>query len=220
MARTITVKGSGRAKVKADQIEIALLLEAKDKNYSKAIAESTDQVGKVRTAIIVAGFEETDLKNETFNVRSEYKHVQDKEGHYEQVFDGYLVEQSMRLAFDLDAERLAKVLAALGACKVNPQLHLKFTVKDPQAVSDDLLKAAASDAHHKAKVLCESAKVKLGQLQSIDYHFDEDALYSRTNFQMDMEAAPLMAKAVADEAIAPADISVDDAVTIVWEINS
>jgi len=51
MARTITVKGIGKASVKPDQVEIRFSLEAKDKNYDKAMTLAAEQISRISTAL-------------------------------------------------------------------------------------------------------------------------------------------------------------------------
>ena len=50
MARTITVKGVGKATVKPDQVVIRMSFEAKDKSYDQAMALAAQQAADLKQA--------------------------------------------------------------------------------------------------------------------------------------------------------------------------
>ena len=82
MARTITVKGVGKATVKPDQVVIRMSFEAKDKNYDQAMALAAEQVADLKRAFIDAGFEKDALKTTDFNIRTDYDRVKDRNQNY------------------------------------------------------------------------------------------------------------------------------------------
>ena len=98
-------------------------------------------------------------------------------------------------------------------------MNIRFTVKDPSAISEELLRAATKNARQKAEILCEASGVKLGELKSIDYNWGEINVYSNTRNDMDDEclAMPMMRGASID--FEPDDIEAGDTVTFVWEIE-
>ena len=78
MARTITVKGVGKAMVKPDQVVIRMSFEAKDKSYDRAMSLAAEQVADLKRAFIDAGFEKDALKTTDFNIRTDYDRVKDR----------------------------------------------------------------------------------------------------------------------------------------------
>ena len=139
MTRTITVKGIGSTSVKPDQVVLTLSLESKDLDYRKAMSVASKQSGQLHQSIEMVGFDIESLKTSNFNVRTSYERIKDKADNYKNVFDGYVVEHSLKLAFDLEAQRLAEVLSTISACHASPDINIAFTVKYPSEVHDLLL---------------------------------------------------------------------------------
>lgn len=218
MTRTITVKGVGSVSVKPDQVVLTLSLEAKDLNYDKAMSIASKQIGQLDQAIIMIGFEKESLKTTNFNVKTSYEHVKDKIGNYKSVFDGYIVEHSLKLAFDFETRRLAEVLSAIGTCPARPEMNIAFTIKNPSEVHELLLRDAARNAREKAEVLSDASGVKMGQLLTVDYNWCDINVFSRTRFQDDTLMSPIMAGESFKADIEPEDIDVNDTATFVWEI--
>lgn len=75
-------------------------------------------------------------------------------------------------------------MAAIAHCLAQPELSIAFTVKDPTAVNEALLREATVNAKKKAELLCEASGVKLGQLLTIDYNWDELNIFSNTRYDM------------------------------------
>ena len=100
-----------------------------------------------------------------------------------------------------------------------PEISIRFTVKDPSAVNEELLRSAAENAKKKAELLCSASGVKLGDLVNIDYNWGELSIYSRTNYEMDMDCMKACAVDSYSLDIEPDDIDATDTVTFVWEIQ-
>lgn len=217
--KTITVKGVGAISVHPDQTVIHLELKNKKRRYEAAMEDSAKQIAELSSALAGLGFEKTDLKTTTFDVDTSYEGVKDRNGNYKRIFDGYEVSQRLKLEFPLDVSRLGQVLAAIAACEANPELSIAFTVKEPSAVSEELLRAATVNAREKARILCESADVRLGELLQVDYHWEELSLYSHTTYEMnDRCFSDAPCAGIGDMAFEPDDIDVRDTVTFVWAI--
>ena len=216
--KTITVKGIGKVSVAPDLIAVAMRLETEDKDYDKTMDSAAEKIEALNKSLEEVGFEKKSVKTTNFNVQTDYESVRDKNGNYKSVFKGYVCNHGLRVEFDFDTKRLAKVLAALSACLVKPEFSVSFTVKDPSAVSAELLKSAAQNAKEKAEILCSASGVKLGDLVSVDYNWGELNVHSNTDYKL---AGRRMMKAEACMAnidIEPEDIRLNDTATFVWEI--
>lgn len=218
MARTITVKGVGAVSAKPDLIIITMTLGNTQKDYESALEFSAKQIQKICSALVQIGFDKTDLKTTDFNVRTSYDSVKDRQGNYKSVFEGYECSHRLKLEFDLDNSLLGKVLSAIASCSANPVLSIAFSIKEPSAVSAELLKSATVNAKAKAEILCESSGVKLGSLLSIDYNWGELNIYSPTNYDMEDKLMPMDCSAISGMNFEPDDIDVRDTATFVWEI--
>lgn len=217
MNKTITVKGIGNVTARPDYVVISMGLESMNKEYEKAMELAAKNIGLLTDTLVDSGFEKEALKTTNFNVRTDYDSVRKKDGSYESVFRGYVVSHNLKVEFDFETDRPSKALSAIGSCLAHPQMSIAFTVKDPTAINEEMLRAATANARRKAEILCEAAEKKLGDLLSIEYNWGELNIYSNTRYEMaeDCLAAPMMAKSIAFE---PDDINVSDTATFVWEI--
>lgn len=217
MERTVTVQGTGRVSAAPDLIEIPLSLSAADPDYEAAAAQSEAQLTALRAALAPLGFAEADLPTVNYRVSTEYESVPDERGVYHSRFAGYRCDHELKLAFDLDMDRLSAVLTALSACSAKPQFSIRFTVRDPDAVYAGLLRSAAENARAKAEVLCAASGAKLGELLHIRYGRNEEAVSSRTNVMFACDEAAPRAKGLMN--FQPEDIRLSDTATFIWALR-
>ncbi len=218
MSRTITVKGMGKVTAAPDLVVISMNLEAREKEYEKALALAAEKIEALNAALEKIGFEKKSVKTTDFNVRTVYDRVQDKNG-YKNVFGGYACSHRLKVEFDFDTKRLAQTLSAISGCLAQPELSIAFTVKDPTAVSRKLLQSATKNAREKAQILCEAAGVTLGELLNIDYNWGEINVVSHTNYMIENRCMAMPMGGLADMELQPDDINVSDTATFVWEIK-
>ncbi len=219
MERRIAVKSTGRATAKPDLVVISMTVQATELDYAGTVAEGARKTEAVKEALLPLGFRKEDVKTTNYNVSTRYESEQDEHGVFRQRFAGYDCVHSLSLEFPMDSARLSAVVCALAESDAAPQFHIRFTVKDPDAVIERVLQDAAKRAAEKAEILCAAAGVRLGMLVGVEYGSRGAELYSQT------ECAPMlrMAKAsangaVADMDIVPEDIRTEETATFVWEI--
>lgn len=182
MARTITVKGIGKVTAKPDLVILNLTLDSRNIIYDKAMTKASERIQKLSEALYRIGFAEGSIKTSDFNVRSINKQVRDSNGNYASKFDGYEVTHSLRIQFDMDMKLLSSVLATISSCEADPRLAISFTVKDKDAINEEMLRQAATNAKSKATILCSASGVKMGELVLIDYNWSEIDIYSNTRY--------------------------------------
>lgn len=213
----ITVKGVGTVKTKPDCVIILLSLNVVDKDYTAAVNKANEKIEKLQSALSAECYAKDDLKTLNFNVSTEYDYVQ-KNGRNERVFRGYNCSYSLKLGFDFTAKTLANTLTAIANSGADAEFSIRFTVKEPEKVSEALLASATENARKKAEILCKASGKVLGELVSIDYNWSEISVYSDSNYAL--AAAPRMMKAEACvPEFTPDDINSSDSVAFVWEIN-
>ena len=222
--KTITVKGVGKASAPVDTVELSFHLFAKNKNYDKALDAADKKVTALEAALIAAGFEAADFQTAGFHVNTEYESVRDKDGDYRTVFAGYNCSYDQLLRFGFDAARLGKALGAVAESKAQPELQVRFTVREPEKLEKELLCSAAESARVRAEVLAEASGKKLGELQRIDYDVNRLNFYSDTAIEM-ADCMPQMANGAMAKAkrsfgaaLRPQDVELSDAAVFVWEL--
>lgn len=215
MDRTITVKGTGSISVKPDTIIISLNITALDKDYKTASDTCAQKHEALKNALSAAGFDTSALKTAGYNVNTEYEGRNDANGNYVTVFAGYRCSHRLNFELETDYARLGEALFAISSGVSEPELQIRFTVKDKETAADVLLRSAAESARHKAEILCAASGAALGELLSIDYDRNNANMFSETSFDC---AAPMMAKACLPD-ISPEDISLTDSAVFTWSIE-
>ncbi len=217
--KTITAKGVGAVSVKPDLIALTLTITTKDYEYDSTMKFAAERIDCLNKSLEAAGFEKNAAKITDFRVDTSYRSVKDKKSNYTSVFDGYDCLHRLKVEFDFDTKRLAKALSKISKCIAEPKISIKFTVKDPAAVSEGLLKAAVKNAREKAKFLCEASGTKLGELVTIDYNWGELRLYSETDYNVEDRCVKMSAAVgIEDIEIETKEIKAKDTATFEWEI--
>lgn len=217
MPRTISIKGTGKVTLSPDLAVVSLTLRAKDKDYEKTVSKSEEQFDGLTAALLTVGFDEKDIKTESYNVSTEYESVRDEHGNYKNVFSGYVCVNQIRLEFALDTERLSDVLSAIAKSVAEPELNISFTVKDRDKAKKQLLESAAKNARETADILAAATGAKVLTLLSVEYGMTEHNFSSRTNFAVEDRCMALGASA--KMSFNPDDITVSDSAVFVWEIG-
>ena len=221
MDRIIRVTGKGQISVKPDLIRLMLTLEDTRETYEATLEQSGKQVELLKDCFEQVGFQRTDLKTLNFHVDTEYESYQDEDKSWKQRFKGYKFIHSMKIEFDADNKRLGQVLYALAHAAVRPEFRINYTIKDTEAAKNQLHGKAISDSKEKARVLTEAAGVKLGEIVTIDYSWDEIAFVAEP-MRKNMLAMGVSSARNSDSYnidIEPDNINVSDTVTVVWQIG-
>ena len=114
--------------------------------YDKANNSAALRIQHLTETLMSLGFDKTDLKTTNFNIDTDYNNEKDRNGNYHRVFNGYNVIQDLKLSFDFDTNRLATALSAISGCISNPELSIRFTIKDATAVNEEMLRSATANS--------------------------------------------------------------------------
>jgi len=217
MNRELVVKGIGKFVAAPNLIVLNMDLDVCELDYERTMRRSSETLDTLRAAIVSAGHDGKELKTTSFNIDTKYETYREN-GSHKQRFVGYDCFHGLKLEFDLDMAMLGATLGAIAGCEAKPNFNIKFSIKDPNAVSEQLLESAVENAKWKATILAKAAGVKLGAIERIDYNWSELHLYSQTDYRlcdaMVCEAAAPMAMDIEPEAI-----NVSDTATVVWAIE-
>ena len=218
--REMRVTGRGRLSVKPDRIRLILNLSDTKKDYEKVLKASAEMGAKLSELFAGYGFKEEDLKTTNFFVDAQYEGYNDKDGNWKQKFVGYRFEQSLKIEFPIDNDRLGTILYALSKSGVKTEFRIQYTVADQEKCRKELLDEAVKDAKEKAAVLAKAGGVKLGEITLIDYSFGKIDIYSEPVSLRSMKCYG--AAECADNSFAmnitADDIQLDDTVTICYEM--
>lgn len=217
-SRIIRVTGKGNLKVHPDMTRITIELTGVYPEYSATLEQASRHTEVLRRLMEPFGFNPSDLKTVHFSVDTETESYEEA-GTYKRRFIGYRFTHELKVEFDSDNKRLGKILYALANSPLGPEFHLSYTVKDPEAVKNQLLGKAVKDAKAKANILASAAEVTLGEILSLDYSWNKVSFETRP---IEFEEEPMVCaapKTSYDLNIEPDDIQASDTVTVVWEIK-
>ncbi|NLA95789.1 MAG: SIMPL domain-containing protein [Clostridiaceae bacterium] len=217
MDRTIRVTGTGQLAVQPDTTQLLLTLTGLHEEYSDAVRHSADAAGRLKEALAKAGFEQEDLKTVNFSVNSKYESVQDSEGLYKQRFAGFEYDHRLKLEIPRDNERLGKALTAFLQSDVAVEFQIVYSVKDPRAAKNELLKNAVEDAKTKAGQLADAAGVRLGKILHIACPCEEVALRQEV-MRSTRFVGETVYTAISPD-LEPDDIRLKESVRVTWEIQ-
>ena len=99
------------------------------------------------------------------------------------------------------------------------EFTIHYTISHPEDVKNELLKKAVADSRAKAEILAESAGVKLGEIERIDYSWGELQIVSQPVEGFMTKSLLAKPDESYDIDIEADDIDVDDTVTIEWRIE-
>lgn len=220
MERIIKVTGRGKVSAKPDTIRVNINADGTYPEYADAIRKSAEDTELLRMAMASAGLDPKELKTSYFNVNTEYENYQYDTYNWKQKFIGYKYIHSMYIQFPADNEVLGKVLGELSKCGVSADFNIDYTVKDTDALKNELLAKAVSDSREKAMALTEAAGVELGDIVNIDYSWGEMEIYTRSMCFGGMDTKARVEDSSIDLSIEPEDINLQDTVTVIWEIKT
>ena len=213
------VTGKGTIRVKPDTVRLLITLEGVEKEYGIALQRAARDTQVLQKILQKLGFEPEELKTLNLDINPKWDSVYNEvRKNYNRIFLGYDFTHELKLEFPKDNTLLGKVLSALAFSSIQPSFQILYTVREQEAVKNELLGNAVSDAAKKADVLAKAANVKLKEIQTIDYSWGEvkfeTDIIARPKAMMDMKEEPII-----NMDIEPDDIERTDTVTVVWEIE-
>ena len=221
MERIRKVTGTGRMAVTPDQIQVDINAEGKSADYGETVSRSAADTGVLREAVQAAGLDPKDLKTTYFNVDTDFDRYQDETGGWRDHFIGYVYRHGLSITIPRDNDILGRLLYQLANCSVKTEFSFRHTVSDPKAAKNELLARAIADSKEKAEIIALNAGLTLGEIQSVDYSWQQMQIYSQP---ITMYGAGMTEKRLAnidsmDIDIEAADINIEDTVTIVWAVE-
>lgn len=215
----IIVTGKGRLSLHPDTIVVKFRSSAVYTDYAETIAMASEATKNLKAVIAKAGIDSELLKTRNLEVSPKYKSYYDDKNHMHQKFIGYEYTHSSHIKIDNDNKVLGRLLYEVSTSPLDVNFDISYTVKDIEKAKNDLLREAVKDAKMKAEVLSDVAGVKLKEIKSVDYSWDELEIYSHP---LRLEACEYRSAEPSDSLdidINAEDIEISDTVSIVWEIN-
>jgi uncharacterized protein len=207
--RRLVVNGTGEAGARPDIAVISAGVVVQADTASAALADNTRAMNAVLEQLRASGLPPEDVQTSQFSVMPLYDSRRpDPETTQPPRIVGYQVSNQVT-ARVRDLERLGAILDALVSAGANSIDGPSFDIADPKQLLGQARDAAVADALAKAERYAAAAKVKLGEIISIE----EGDFYAPPRPMMRAEAM------AADVPIAPGQTELSASVTIVFAID-
>lgn len=180
LARTITVVGEGRVKIKPDIAQLDIGVTAKN----STVREATDEAEKVMDAVMGAlrghGIAEGDIQTSGFSIWADESYPGPEGRSQGEII--YRVSNQVKVTIR-DLDKVAAVLDSTIEAGANNIYGVSFSIDDPAEMESEARKEAVADALAKAQELAALNKVKVGDLISISEVVGGDGGYYAGGFE-------------------------------------
>lgn len=224
MERTIRMKGKATVKAPSDITVVSLKISGVRKDFKSAVKAMADTVTLLKGAIESAGIPRDSLKTSSLSVRQNYtkeKIGEDRYGNdqYKEIPDGFAYYQDVIFEFKNDNQKLSASIGNILNLKVTPRIEFSFKSSDMEAMKNKALVEACRHAHEEASMIVESVGSKLGKLVSVERNFSSRAIYDDEDEECTLSASFCAGPSMPVIDVDPLDVSVEQSVEMVWEIE-
>ncbi len=163
----IIVSGEGEASVTPDMALVSLSVVRMEKTARAALDANNAAMSAVIDAMKKAGIAPRDIQTSGFSMDALYDYPQDDKGvALPPVLRGYQVSNGLTLRIR-DLTKIGNIMDQAVTLGVNQGGGIAFTNDNPKATIEAARKAAMEDAMAKARLLTQTAGVKLGRVIEI-----------------------------------------------------
>lgn len=159
--QTVTVTGTGSAKVVPDRVSFTVGVSTEKASVRESFTENNAKTGRVVAALRALGVTDTEIQTSNFSIHSPYDPRLERENP-----SRFVVTNSVTVTRQ-NPEGVSDLLQAAVDAGANQAGQLNFFVADPTAGRDEALDRAYRDAQAQAARLAAAAKRSLGDVVSI-----------------------------------------------------
>ena len=212
----ISVQGTGKISVPADQVEISIGVKTTNVSAKEAINKNTEKMKAVKDVLTKIGIPEKEYKTSGFNLSPIWsKAPRNYDASYEKKIVSYSVTNAYRIKtqkIDLSGELIAKSAEA-GANNIS---DINFGIAKPQDYRKEAIQFAIKNARSDADAIAEAANQKIEKILNINLNnfYVPTARMSNKIF-----AAEGVMDSVQNIPVNPGEISIDVSVNVTYKIK-
>ena len=159
---TITVSGTGEARIAPDMATIQLGVTTQAQSAAEAMSQNAERQTAVIAALGEAGLEQADIQTSGLNLNPMMDYGENKAPSVV----GYQASNMVAVRVK-DVANLGKVMDAIVNAGANEINGISFQREDGSDAEDDARRKAVADARHKAEILAEASGLTLGPVLSL-----------------------------------------------------
>jgi uncharacterized protein len=207
--RIIKVQGRGIVSTEPDICILSFDVEDQRMEYSDCLSCLNQRTEQLRQELRESGINIHGLKTTNFGISVEHRYLEE-----EYIFDGYRGSHRLHVEVPSDKDLLNKILGKVAEGYSGAEISLAFSVKNKESLRKRTLQEAIRVAKTNAETIADAADLKLGKIQQLDYGWSEVRI---RGYETDM----LLEKSSSlhNFDIEPEDVSAEDSVTLVYEIE-
>lgn len=213
--RTNTVTAAGQSKINVipDLTSVYFIVETKNLTAEQAKNMNNMILDKVKTALVVSGIEENNIKTEQYSINENWEW----DGSTSKK-NGFVVQHSGKINLD-NADKVGKVIDAIvdNGARIN-SVNFELSADKENYYKAEALKLATEDAKRKAEAIVSGLNKNLGSLisvQSSDFYYQPWPLYDAREGIIAIDKSEIQ-KAVN---VNPSDKEITASVTVSYKIN-
>ena len=214
---SLQVSGHGRLSVHPDQGVLSIQVKNISLNFSESIVKLNKKSQDISSQINAIGFSKNAIKTTDFQINN---YTVYRKG--ENIDSGYIATQNVEVVFKNTKENITKIINTFSKSKTDFGLNFSFKLSDSlKAVTQkEIIRLSVADASEKAKILAESASIKLKRIREISYggSFGNEGMNDRPGVRMMAESSAIRA----DDPLvgfSPKDLILTDNVNMIWDIE-
>jgi uncharacterized protein YggE len=163
---TLNVRGESKVFQQPDIVEISVSISTKANEYEACLDKNFSDVDQLKKSLKLAKIESLKVFDTGQRINEERTYSSGR-----QVPDGYRATYSIKLKLDAKPKTIHSCLEVLKSSDIELNYNANYGLSPELIKSTEarLISMAVSNAKIKAKVLAESAEVKLKRIQNINY---------------------------------------------------
>lgn len=213
----ITVEGKASIKVTPELIFFQVTITERDTSYGQCAQLALNKIERVKQEFQKRGLDEKMLKTQDYSIQEERKHDRQLG---QSVFSGYRADIRIIIESEVPNTSNNQIFDIIkDHFTGNTRIYYGLSDKQRDGLKEKIIDLAVKDAVSKAKILVNSADVKLGSITDIQYGNPQIvANLSRPKAEL------LSAVSVADSqpgtitSLSPNQIQMSTRVVVAWEI--
>jgi len=160
----IHVTASANVDVVPDRVSVSAGVQSDGQTAQDAMARNSEQMRNVFLTLAANGIAERDISTTNLNLSPRYDYEQRTNG--QPLLVGYRASNQITI-LSRDLDRTGQLIDALLQAGLNNINGVNFTVSEPETAQAQARAAAIEKAKIKARMMAQSANVRLGRLLSL-----------------------------------------------------
>lgn len=165
MKRIIELSSTGSLNLKPDAVTVSFGVREWGEEFREVENNLNKRVAAFRSLVESVGFEKQDLVSDSYRVEQRFEYDEDT-NRYPAGFEGV---HRLSIKFELDQDRLDKLLRTLYPSLVNIPYMVDFGLMNEEAFKNEVIDIAVKKGISEAEQLAKSAGVKLGPILKLNY---------------------------------------------------